>query len=521
MPLRIEAVEIRDFRSHAETILNFGDLNFIVGPNGSGKTSILDAIAICLMGRTPTAPARSDAFNAQIREGSGNDSFNVFIKTNRGARRVIWTGGRSHSNGDLEIPPKFPTLLPFLFTPSKFFDGSVTVRYQAISDLIGIDLAKVKKLIKSKSEELALPGSIKAFCDLSGADEIKPLIARMKEERKEAGRKADLYAAFASSDTAPVDTTELVKVKCDVEAFEENFKVVGDLLATLDNETVRTANEKWAALVEEIDHTQSQYNMMQGARVYADHRKCPLKMICPMPLEEWQKCEKKTKALEMELQVKLERLKAERSSLEEIRVNLANMDVWQIAYNDMEARLPEIKKKKEWYEANLIKAGQAEDASEKKALYDKYGKLEGALDTFVKYLERDIVPACASADKFNKMLAASPYKIEFKSGEIFWNGRLYEYCSTSQQFRCRIALQSIIGQDVGFMVVDGFEALDAKGKAENMKVLKELVKDGFQVFVSGSYCQPYDGGIPVRSISGMTMVWCELDAHGVTQAKVI
>jgi len=48
--MRIKKLSLRNFRNYSELKINFSDSNFVVfvGPNGSGKTSILDAIAYCL-----------------------------------------------------------------------------------------------------------------------------------------------------------------------------------------------------------------------------------------------------------------------------------------------------------------------------------------------------------------------------------------------------------------------------------------------------------------------------------------
>jgi len=42
----IERIELRDFKSHVDTVVDFGRLTLLVGPNSSGKSSVLEAIEI-------------------------------------------------------------------------------------------------------------------------------------------------------------------------------------------------------------------------------------------------------------------------------------------------------------------------------------------------------------------------------------------------------------------------------------------------------------------------------------------
>ena len=49
--MRLRALRLTNFRQHADTTIDFGSgITGIIGPNGTGKTTILEAIAWALYG---------------------------------------------------------------------------------------------------------------------------------------------------------------------------------------------------------------------------------------------------------------------------------------------------------------------------------------------------------------------------------------------------------------------------------------------------------------------------------------
>ena len=49
----ITKLRVQNFRSHRDLVIDFGSqLNIIIGPNGSGKTSLVEAIYIALQGKS-------------------------------------------------------------------------------------------------------------------------------------------------------------------------------------------------------------------------------------------------------------------------------------------------------------------------------------------------------------------------------------------------------------------------------------------------------------------------------------
>jgi putative ATP-dependent endonuclease of the OLD family len=51
--MRLEHLHVAGFRSLKDTEIDFDDLTLLIGPNDSGKSSVLDAVDILLTGRPP------------------------------------------------------------------------------------------------------------------------------------------------------------------------------------------------------------------------------------------------------------------------------------------------------------------------------------------------------------------------------------------------------------------------------------------------------------------------------------
>lgn len=66
----LSSIEVSNFRKHKNTKLDFDKINVLVGKNGSGKTSILQAICWALYGSVTTKAKKSDLLRHGAKEGS-------------------------------------------------------------------------------------------------------------------------------------------------------------------------------------------------------------------------------------------------------------------------------------------------------------------------------------------------------------------------------------------------------------------------------------------------------------------
>lgn len=75
----IEKLELKDFKSHVHTEVNFGRLTLLVGPNSSGKTSVLEAMVLFCRAfpRTPYIPPATSVQGLDVLIRQGEKSFVV------------------------------------------------------------------------------------------------------------------------------------------------------------------------------------------------------------------------------------------------------------------------------------------------------------------------------------------------------------------------------------------------------------------------------------------------------------
>lgn len=89
--LRITSLELRDFRSYGQFSLDgLGDLTLLIGPNGVGKTNVLEAVALM----TSTQSFRRAQIAQLLREGCEN----AFV-------RVRLSDGNRDITGELSLEP--------------------------------------------------------------------------------------------------------------------------------------------------------------------------------------------------------------------------------------------------------------------------------------------------------------------------------------------------------------------------------------------------------------------------------
>jgi len=144
----------------------FGKFNLIFGRNGSGKTSLIEAIELALTGASARIQTREDI--EQIVSRSGNARTTVF--DNAGAALGTFTGGRLEAGPQAQIRKLFglevtgkkaSRLLPQLF-------GIYNVLYA--ETIVSFLHAEQKKELNSALMELAAgPEAVKAWRKLSAA----------------------------------------------------------------------------------------------------------------------------------------------------------------------------------------------------------------------------------------------------------------------------------------------------------------------------------------------------------------
>lgn len=137
----IETLRLQNFRSHADTTVEFGRLTVLVGANGSGKSSVLEALGlVCALARQPRASAW-DAVAVRSRPqfsgraGAGHMS----VSAQAGEYRASLTGqlGRGQWNTDAIYTRDKATLTPGDDFPKAI---QVALRGDRLAEPVEMDL---------------------------------------------------------------------------------------------------------------------------------------------------------------------------------------------------------------------------------------------------------------------------------------------------------------------------------------------------------------------------------------------
>ena len=100
--MKIQNLELRHFRNHATTFMEFGKLNYIMGKNGAGKTSIKAALQLALTGETEWGSKLKDL----IRDGQTESLVEVEVENIGTVKRTIGQKGNIVEINGKKIPDK-------------------------------------------------------------------------------------------------------------------------------------------------------------------------------------------------------------------------------------------------------------------------------------------------------------------------------------------------------------------------------------------------------------------------------
>jgi DNA repair exonuclease SbcCD ATPase subunit len=279
MAMRIVGFKAIDFKKIKVIDITPNEfVNRISGANGSGKTSALDAIEVCLRGtrNVPSKPVRKGAQKSIIEVGIGSDGKAEWIVrrsfTEGGSKNGFLTVEPTDGKSRLQGPQEFLNKLvgPNSFDPLEFIRMGAKEQFETVYRIVlpdvdpkSLDIEKnpdylkrreLKKEIKAletRRDAIQIPDNLpmekhdeaKLLKELGEVGEHNARIEREKRQREEIQRKTD----------------ELIK---NVEAKEERIKALRAQIATLEAEakedraiyagTLKTI-AKWEPLAEPKD----------------------------------------------------------------------------------------------------------------------------------------------------------------------------------------------------------------------------------------------------------------------------
>lgn len=188
--MRIESVDLRFFRSHEHLALSgLAQETWIVGPNGSGKTNLLEAIAY--LGGVRLRPVARDRdlvrfgapgfrIRSVVRSGDGRDA-EIEARVQGRSRRIFREGKPVRPGG-----PGLPAVVTFTPDDLEIVKGAPEERRRVLEQDIGAHSVRMRDLgsrylrtVRQRNallaqirDGLAAPGSLApwdaALCDLGG-----------------------------------------------------------------------------------------------------------------------------------------------------------------------------------------------------------------------------------------------------------------------------------------------------------------------------------------------------------------
>ncbi|MCL2305914.1 MAG: AAA family ATPase [Planctomycetaceae bacterium] len=177
----------------------------ILGPTGSGKSTILDAICLALYGRTPRLENISKAENEVMSRGTGNCFAEIVFRTNEGRFRAHWSQKRARNKPDgalqqaareLAKHPDGDVLADQIGTVLKLIEEKVGMRFREFTRSMLLAQGSFDAFLKAPLGEQAL-----ILEQITGteiyAEISKDVFEKDKEERTKIKLLKESLAAFA------------------------------------------------------------------------------------------------------------------------------------------------------------------------------------------------------------------------------------------------------------------------------------------------------------------------------------
>ncbi len=231
----IRRVEIENFRSHKSSKIDFDrGINLVVGRNGAGKTSILDAIAVALYGVKPLGMKKDDL----IRDSANKYEIRLHFRL-EGKDGVIVrsSDGNTYMKFDrlIEGDESVKRWVEYNIAPSHIWLNAIYVRQGEIEDIVRDDERREKiikritqiedfekawdnlgKLIKNFEREVSrIEGEIRAEENIEN---------KLKEARNELNlKKRELEEKIKELKDVEMELKEIDEEKKKLEEIKEKF----------------------------------------------------------------------------------------------------------------------------------------------------------------------------------------------------------------------------------------------------------------------------------------------------------
>ncbi len=350
----IKSLEIENFRSHKSTLIEFcRGINLIIGRNGAGKTSILDAIAVALYGNPyQTIGVRKENL---VRDNSGK--YEIRLKFELKGNEVLIvrsSDGKSYIKFDrvLEGDERIREWVERNVIPSSVWMNAVYVRQGEIEGILDDERREkiIKRITQIEDYERAwenLGKVIREFRERKRrleveVEEEKDVEGRLKDLKDERERKfEDLKRKERELEAVKEKLAILEEEKRRVERLKEEFEGLKkkeeelERLKGVIEERIGNLERRRREVEEEIEGLRDKLNRFKDLEVFAERYEA-LREEYERTLNEEKKIRERLSGLEErrrsilkaldDLKVKRDKLERLKSRLDSVRDEIAEVE---------------------------------------------------------------------------------------------------------------------------------------------------------------------------------------------------
>ena len=235
----IKGIKIQGFRSHSSSSINFDKgINLIIGRNGVGKSSILDAILVALYSSVPTGTKKENL----IRDGSGeykielrfsldNEEYELTRSSN--GKRTKLRGPNMLIDGDNKVTKWIEKRLG----SSHIFTNAIYVRQGEIDNIIKDEDSRekvIKKITRIEDYDNAWDNMLMLIRKFEEKrDNLKDFIEKNKSSEEELRKKEQKHQEMI--DELNRKLSAKVELEREVKKLKEELQKLDGLKSTIEN----------------------------------------------------------------------------------------------------------------------------------------------------------------------------------------------------------------------------------------------------------------------------------------------
>lgn len=411
LPLLLREIQIKNFKSHLESKIEFDTgINLIAGRNGSGKSSILEAILVALYGPRPAGLKK----NELVRLNSSGYSINLRLDLNGKSVTIS-----RNSNGEAKLSEdrvegdnNVTKWVEKHICPSHIFTGAIYVRQGEIDSIVRDEKEReriIRKITRIDDYEMAWEnlGAIIRMLERE-KENYKSFLSQKEELERQRGEKRDELDRTRKLIAESVE--KIKKLEIEVQKLDERKRELEDLrkeledlknnLSTISGE-LKTYDEKIQLLEhQKVEFERKIAELARSVKILEDvkpkaERYIELEKLYTNTLKNLREIEQKEKNVDMEV-LKL------KTELERVREDIRNLEIVKSRIGEIESSIKSIENDFILWE-NV--KGKFERLEEIKRTFEEKGYTNEKIELMYKNIQKAKEESRLVQENFEKLAA--------------------------------------------------------------------------------------------------------------------